>query len=812
MKRILIAMLALAGAARAGVAVNEIMYTPPAGAPEWVEMFNAGADSVSTAGWTIRDAGATRHPIAKTRIPPGGYLVLVKDTTLFRSIFGSGAELAAVTLPSLNNSGDAVVIDDSSGAKVDSVVFKSSWGGTGGRSLERREASAPANLTANWGTTLDRAGGTPGRINTLFRRDHDRALDSIWSEPISAFAHALHARVRNIGRSLLQTAQIEIYRDANADSIGDASEHLASAMIPVLAVDSFVVISIRTPDLPRGTSMLVASIDTAGDDQSANNSAVIELASGADTGQVVINEIMAAPPAGEPEWVEIVARAETDLAGWKVGTATISTDLLHLARGEFAVLTRDSSELMIAHPSLPARIIRSSLPTLSNSGGAVVLRDARGLAIDSAGYLGDWMTSGCSLERRDTAAASASRGNWRVSTDPERSTPGRENSTARRMHDLGVAGIEIGDDIRVTVRNEGRVAESGGRVAGYRVAGADTLALAAEVFGEIAAGDSIEVEIPSPGVAFGRTRILARSILEGDQDRTNDTASAIDARGISAGAVAINEVMFAPASGGSEYVEIAGVSDTAVGLDGARLIVQSAGSSNQDTIHLPPTLAALRRGSFAVIARDTSILHLFPELRGDSLLAFAGSALSLANGGGTIRLEDPTGTALDAVRFDPSMHNPDIGSSTGIALERVAISLATDAPGNWASSAAARGGTPGSANSVFLPATGATAQLGASPNPFSPDGDGREDHTIVSFTTAAPQVIYSLRIFDSRGRIVRRLADEARASAAGNVIWDGRDDGGERVPAGPYVALLESIAPGDGEATTSKAVIVVARR
>ncbi|HKQ57293.1 MAG TPA: FlgD immunoglobulin-like domain containing protein, partial [Candidatus Eisenbacteria bacterium] len=48
-----------------------------------------------------------------------------------------------------------------------------------------------------------------------------------------------------------------------------------------------------------------------------------------------------------------------------------------------------------------------------------------------------------------------------------------------------------------------------------------------------------------------------------------------------------------------------------------------------------------------------------------------------------------------------------------------------------------------------------------------------------------------LRIYGMRGELIRTLVDGERAAGANAVTWDGRDERGEKAPAGPYVCRLE---------------------
>lgn len=49
-----------------------------------------------------------------------------------------------------------------------------------------------------------------------------------------------------------------------------------------------------------------------------------------------------------------------------------------------------------------------------------------------------------------------------------------------------------------------------------------------------------------------------------------------------------------------------------------------------------------------------------------------------------------------------------------------------------------------------------------------------------------------LAIVDASGRIIRRLTDRFAEAGYTDLLWDGRDDGGARVPAGVYYARLQS--------------------
>lgn len=80
-------------------------------------------------------------------------------------------------------------------------------------------------------------------------------------------------------------------------------------------------------------------------------------------------------------------------------------------------------------------------------------------------------------------------------------------------------------------------------------------------------------------------------------------------------------------------------------------------------------------------------------------------------------------------------------------------------------------------------------RLHAYPNPFQA-GYARAR---LSYYLPA-EAIVSIYVYDLDGQRVRTLVervDRPQGSNTGREVWDGRDDDGEFVPAGPYVVVLE---------------------
>ena len=49
-----------------------------------------------------------------------------------------------------------------------------------------------------------------------------------------------------------------------------------------------------------------------------------------------------------------------------------------------------------------------------------------------------------------------------------------------------------------------------------------------------------------------------------------------------------------------------------------------------------------------------------------------------------------------------------------------------------------------------------------------------------------------MRVFDLKGRMIKRLVDQTPQAAEGEIIWDGKDDTKKFLPVGIYLVLMEA--------------------
>lgn len=146
---------------------------------EFIEFQNIGTDALDVGGVHFQD-GITFTFAGGTTVPPGGYIVAVRNLAAFAARYGNGIPIAGeFPTSNLSNSGEALDLRDLPGNVIQQFAYlDSGWyppTDGGGYSLHIRDASA-ADLTSwndplAWGISGD-LHGNPGAPNTSFLGDY----------------------------------------------------------------------------------------------------------------------------------------------------------------------------------------------------------------------------------------------------------------------------------------------------------------------------------------------------------------------------------------------------------------------------------------------------------------------------------------------------------------------------------------------------------------------------------------------------------------------------------------------------------------
>ena len=164
--------------------ISEILFNPPTGGNEYVEIFNRSDKSFDLRFLSITSRkpsdGSFNNPWVLSAFPlqiePGEYLVITKSRDLVCEFFGCRAESFFVEpggMPSLaNTSGRAVLLNNRTGEIIDEFAYNEKMHASGisnkkGVALERIDPDKPSDDPANWHSASAETGyGTPGYPNS----------------------------------------------------------------------------------------------------------------------------------------------------------------------------------------------------------------------------------------------------------------------------------------------------------------------------------------------------------------------------------------------------------------------------------------------------------------------------------------------------------------------------------------------------------------------------------------------------------------------------------------------------------------------
>ena len=545
-----------------------------------------------------------------------------------------------------------------------------------------------------------------------------------------------------------------------------------------------------------------------------------------------INEIMYAPLDASNEWFELTNTGDSiDLQNWKWKDATaslrfITAQSFTLHKDSFVVICQDSSKFKTQFPLFKGKLFQTLWIALNNSGDNLILINESGERTDSVAYSSGWggNTGGYSLERKNPAGISNFGNNWGSCTDIFKATPGTENSIRIKELDLTIKRFETEPfnpvaggllELSAVVSNTGASSSGNAALNFYDDSNLDSIGQQSELVNSFTVSplnpeDSLTFEMTLQDIAPGRKQLIVSIIFEPDQDTSDNkiVRSVNISQPGQAGSIVINEIMYEPLTGDAEWVEMYNPSSIEFDLKQWKL------RDNTGTVDISDSSLIISPGGYLIIASDSSILSTYNYLKNanESVIVRVIQSLSLNNSGESLVVEDSLLTAIDKLTYSPSMHNPEIDDTRGVSLERINPALPSSYSNNWSSSADPSGGTPGKRNSIFASAVKSSSELMISPNPFSPDGDGRDDVALISCSFSFSKGTIRANIYDIKGRMVRTLANNEQTGSEKAFLFNGYSDNNEKLSIGLYIVLIEAIDQTRGEPVTVKAPLVIAAK
>ncbi|MCX6174927.1 MAG: lamin tail domain-containing protein [Ignavibacteriales bacterium] len=692
-------------ASRNEIVVNEFMYAPSNDEPEWIELYNTSYRAINLKNWKITD-NSTTVTISTTDyfLNPGEYLVVASDAAI-SNYYRITSKFLIKQLPSLNNSGDDIILRSNLNTTIDSLKYSSSWGGTGGKSLERIESTSSSTNSLNWRTSTNAIGATPGFINSVSKKNYDvkLLLPSIYPKnPIIGETVKINIGMWNDGKkpAEFKVTLHEIMKDGRKIFL---KEQIVS--LPALVEIIFYITQLElTVDNLSGARTFEYFADFPQDQDTTNNRKIIKVQPGYPSGSVVINEIMYTPVNGEPEWIELYnnSQYDIDLEDWSIIDVLITPvknkiqakDYIFPSK-TFLVVAKDST-IKNFHGTIPSKLIVSTFANLNNDADGVVFKDSRDVTIDSVRYESFWGgANGKSLERKSISASSVDRNNWSSSKDIELSTPGRENSITQKRYDLAINAITttpqyplLNEEVGVSAKviNYGLEKATDFTVKFYLKVNNSATFFAEGKGINLNGSDSVWITANTKLKLNNNKTILCKVIFSGDEDTLNNSFIAEVSPGAKRNSVQISEVMYDPLSGESEWVEIFNSSNDQVNLKNWQ-ISDLLPSPTKSVITVKDNF--LSPGEYAIITYDSLKYPYYPPRK-----FFQAKFGSLSSTDG-VMIYDFRNSVIDSLKYNSSW-----GGAKGYSMERFSFSAVTNDSLNWATTLDPNGGTAGFKNSV----------------------------------------------------------------------------------------------------------------
>ena len=774
------------------VVINEVLYDPDGADTgyERIELYNNSNLTLNLQDWTIEKAGSTFELIfafPNINIEPYGFLLVgeefVPNTDLITNLAfqNGGSETDGIRLISVD------------GLFTDTILYD--FPNTNDLPDDISNPGEHFAPDVGDGNTLARKydGEDSNNCETDFFECVEPTPGGSNFYPIDLAISNLEI-YENEGEYWLQT-EVSNLSTENVDNLAASIKVMLNDTLygtyelPAIPAESTIVFSCQIGGLSIGYHQITVELIYFYDNELWNNHVESSLLNG--DSPFVLNEIMFKPLSANQEWVEIFNRTDCvynvdnlrimDASG---GTISFYGNIPPL---DFIVVCQDTILFLQTYPEVaPEKVIFASQWTsLNNTDETLILTDEFETKFDSTSYNGNYCPVDFSIERVDPFDDENII--WNICTD-SLGTPTFPNSVLPMQYDLSLEfnSIQInGNSITHTVIINNIGLENIFDAVIFCELIVNGEYPSENIFiDEISLEDSIIYEFTTDILEGGYFSFLYEVISEDDMNAGNNIAFSF----YNSGSLpfVINEIMYDPDEDEPEWIEIIN-NFTIPDLITIIIVI------DEDTLEIPYCM----ENYYLITNSENDVDYLKAKYDIDDITIFTGLS-SLSNDGEQMCLMDECGNLIEEFFYQPEWND----ELDGVSIERVNPEIISTEQ-NWGPST--NQCTPGRANSIFVQMLPNNMKLNVEPNPFSPY---RDERTIFSY--ALPEVLstVTLRIFDLKGRMIRRLVDQVLQSSTGNIIWNGRNDNGKKLPVGVYIVLMQATAR-ESEKVYSKKITVV---
>lgn len=773
------------------VVINEIFAdpTPQVGLPavEFVELYNPSSNSYNLSGWKFINS-TTSKTLSNFVLAPNAYVILcdVIDTALFSPY---GNVIGITSFVALTNGGDSLTLTDINNNLLDKVVYDISWyqdaiKSDGGWSLELINPINPCGGALNWIASVSLVGGTPGTQNSVY----DISPDVTAPQMSSIVVNSLSQLTVNFSETMDSTSL--------ANAIITISNGISVSSVVVQPQPNKMIVNV-TPNLDSATVYTVQLLNAT--DCSGNvlspNSITFGIGSSPLPFEIVINEIFADPDPtiGLPifEYIELYNKTSKvlNLSGTKVADPSDTSGFLSgtLFPNEYVIVCSSTTTSQFTPYGKVIGV--SAFPSLNNANDEIKIINTAGDIIHQVNYFDTWYNDlikkdgGWSLEMIDPNNPCGESSNWNASTKWFGGTPGTQNSIFGSNPDNSspqlAEAFALNDSTVQLTFNEntflGTITLDNGIII-TSIFAVDGKTYTLNLNNKLALQTTYTVTANGISDCIGNIGNTSFSFSLPEQGNAGD--------------VVINEVLFNPFTGGSDFVEIYNNSSKFINLQNWELAnFDNDSISNKKIISTQPFVLLPKQ--FVVFTKDAAnIKQEYINAKQDRMLEMA--ALPTYNiDKGNVCLINNLNQTVDNFAYTEKMHFALLNDFKGVSLERIDYNRATNDNTNWHSAAEDAGyATPGYENSQYHRVEIGDA-ISISPETFSPDNDGVDDVVNISYQFAEAGFVANIVIYDAKGRLIKNLLLNELLGTKGTFSWDGINENNEKAAIGIYIIYVE---------------------
>ena len=443
------------------IVINEIMSdpSPSIGLPEWefVELYNTSDSTINIKNWKLILGKKEFLFNENIEIQSDEYLILCHNDALDNlSLFGKCHGFSSFQI---TNSGTNISLIDENEILISSVNFNISWHSTtykkdGGWSLEQIDAFNPCVGKANWNSSIDKKGGTPGKINSI-------ANENVVSPKLDHINPISHNEIevffnQNMDLQSLQNIDNYIVNELNLlpqkiETIKYKNDYVKLTFDYNFEENKLYTININNVSNCKGIP------------PENEINARFGIPSEVNRNDIIINEILFNPISPGVEYLELYNRSDKviDLKEIMFGTIKksfpnppdttlkeICSESRILLPQSYVLLSTNKDIVIEQYPDADTDtntdtdfLDVESFPSFSNEEGHIIICDKGRVVVDEMKYSDKmhypllYITQGVALERISFENSSLNESNWHsASFNCNYGTPGYENSMAKNVN------------------------------------------------------------------------------------------------------------------------------------------------------------------------------------------------------------------------------------------------------------------------------------------------------------------------------------------------------------------------------------------